>query len=219
MPLPLQLHLRSGNRTQHCLLQRSLRYRLLLHNRIQHSVPLPQNIRSPAQDITVRNTELRNHRSGWKPSLNRLCLLPLPPLSPQPLSPLRLSLPLRSLLLLRLLYLRFQSCILRCMDTAIACCQYGCKNFFLHGTLLLLFINTLVLCLTGTAFPASIISLAIFGRVIIYILFDRGQRAGPQALQSVTFCADIPYKAFLPRQEPFCTSLSGPVQNPPATGP
>lgn len=56
-------------------------------------------------------------------------------------------------------------------------CQYGCKNFFLHDTLLLLFINTLVLCLTGTAFPASIISLAILGRVIIYILFDRGQRA------------------------------------------
>ena len=45
------------------------------------------------------------------------------------------------------------------------------------------------------------------------------KRAGPQTLQSVTFCADIPYKAFLPRQEPFCTSPSGPVQNPPATGP
>ena len=113
MPLPLQLHLRSGNRTQHCLLQRSLRYRRLLHNKIQHSVPLPQNIRSPAQGITVRNTELRNHRSEWKPSLNRLCPLLLPPLSPQPLSPLRLSLPLRSLLLLRLLCLRSQSCILR----------------------------------------------------------------------------------------------------------
>ena len=215
MPLPLQLHLRSGNRTQHFLLQRSLRYRLLLHNKIQHSVPLPQNIRSPAQGITVRNTELRNHRSGWKPSLNRLCPLLLPPLSPQPLSPLRLSLPLRSFACF--------ACPLRaasCEHGHCHCrCQYGCKNFFLHGTLLLLFINTLVLCLTGTAFPASIISLAIFGRVIIYILFDRGQRAGPQALQSVTFCADIPYKAFLPRQEPFCTFPSGPVQNPPATGP
>lgn len=130
MPLPLQLHLRSGNRTQHFLLQRSLRYRLLLHNRIQHSVPLPQNIRSPAQGITVRNTELRNHRSEWKPSLNRLCPLLLPPLSPQPLSPLRLSLPLRSLLLLRLLCLRSQSCILRSMDTAIAAVSTVARIFF-----------------------------------------------------------------------------------------
>lgn len=197
MPLPLQLHLRSGNRTQHFLLQRSLRYRLLLHNKIQHSVPLPQNIRSPAQGITVRNTELRNHRlcllCGCRCLCGRCCCFAC------------------------------FACALRaasCEHGHCHCrCQYGCKNFFLHGPLLLLFINTLVLCLTGTAFPASIISLAIFGRVIIYILFDRGQRAGPQALQSVTFCADIPYKAFLPRQEPFCTFPSGPVQNPPATGP
>ena len=45
------------------------------------AVPLPQNIRSPAQGITVRNTELRNHRSGLKLSLNLLCPLLLPPIS------------------------------------------------------------------------------------------------------------------------------------------
>ena len=112
MLLQLQLHLHSGNRTQHFLLRHSLRYQQLLHNKTLHSDLLLRSIRFPVQDITVRNTEQRNRRSGWKQSLS--LLHPLPRLL---LFRLLCSLPqqLSLLLLLRLphsLCLRCQSCIL-----------------------------------------------------------------------------------------------------------
>ena len=74
--LQLQLHLHSGNRTQHFLLRHSLRYQQLLHNKTLHSDLLLRSIRFPVQDITVRNTEQRNRRSGWKQSLSLLHPLP-----------------------------------------------------------------------------------------------------------------------------------------------
>ena len=111
--LQLQLHLHSGNRTQHFLLRHSLRYQQLLHNKTLHSDLLLRSIRFPVQDITVRNTEQRNRRSGWKQSLS--LLHPLPRLL---LFRLLCSLPqqLSLLLLLRLphsLCLRCQSYILQ----------------------------------------------------------------------------------------------------------
>ncbi len=137
--LQLQLHLHSGNRTQHFLLRHSLRYQQLLHNKTLHSDLLLRSIRFPVQDITVRNTEQRNRRSGWKQSLS--LLHPLPRLL---LFRLLCSLPQQLSLLLCCGCLTRFVCAVRAASCkhghCHGCCQYGCKNFLSHSTLLLLFI-------------------------------------------------------------------------------